>query len=181
MGSASFLGTDTTTRGDWATAYGGDGYVLPGIDSALPSHAAVTPSGHSSWTWSSATDDSRGLLRPNAGDRAAATWHDAGSFTVDVTLTDDRWDALLERRATEPQAALAALHDRVRRPLLTDGRLFIVAADHTARGMLGDGWSGPQVGSAAGMLGTGGFWPQAGGPDQQVIIVRPGSTAVNLY
>ena len=30
-----------------------------------------------------------------------------------------------------------ALRGRARRPLLTDGRLFIVAADHTARGMLG--------------------------------------------
>ncbi len=50
-----------------------------------------------------------------------------------------------------------------------------------ARGMLGDGSSGPQVGSAVGMLGNGGFWPQAGWPDQQVIIVRPGAAEVNLY
>ena len=33
--------------------------------------------------------------------------------------------------------ALERLRTRRRRPLLTDGRLFIVAADHTARGMLG--------------------------------------------
>ena len=56
-----------------------------------------------------------------------------------MALTDDRWEALLEQRATEPQAAVAALRDRARRPLLTDGRLFVVAADHTARGMLGVG------------------------------------------
>ena len=31
------------------------------------------------------------------------------------------------------------LKSRARRPLLTDGRLFVVAADHTARGMLGVG------------------------------------------
>ncbi|MEQ1704118.1 MAG: aldolase, partial [Ilumatobacteraceae bacterium] len=56
-----------------------------------------------------------------------------------MLLTDERWARLLEQRATEPEAALAALRGRVRRPLLTDGRLFIVAADHTARGMLGVG------------------------------------------
>ena len=52
-------------------------------------------------------------------------------------LTDDRWAELIETRATRPHAALDRLRGRSRRPLLTDGRLFIVAADHTARGMLG--------------------------------------------
>lgn len=56
-----------------------------------------------------------------------------------MLLTDQRWAELLERRALEPDAALAALRRRTRRPMLTDGRLFIVAADHTARGMLGVG------------------------------------------
>ncbi len=56
-----------------------------------------------------------------------------------MLLTDQRWSELLERRSTEPGAALDALRSRTRRPLLTDGRLFIVAADHTARGMLGVG------------------------------------------
>ncbi len=56
-----------------------------------------------------------------------------------MLLTDDRWRDLLELRATDPDAALTALRTRRRRPLLTDGRLFIVAADHTARGMLGVG------------------------------------------
>lgn len=52
-------------------------------------------------------------------------------------LTDDRWADLIETRATEPGRALDTLRTRERRPLLTDGRLFIVAADHSARGMLG--------------------------------------------
>jgi hypothetical protein len=56
-----------------------------------------------------------------------------------MLLTDERWSELLERRATQPLAAAEALRERRRRPLLTDGRLFIVAADHTARGMLGVG------------------------------------------
>lgn len=55
----------------------------------------------------------------------------------DAHLTDERWAELIEVRATEPIAALERLRTRPRRPLLTDGRLFIVAFDHTARGMLG--------------------------------------------
>ncbi len=48
-----------------------------------------------------------------------------------------------------------------------------------ARGMLGDGSSGPQVGSAAGMLGNGGFWG-GGAPENQVVIVRPGAVAIGF-
>jgi hypothetical protein len=56
-----------------------------------------------------------------------------------MLLTDQRWHDLIERRTFEPAAALDAMRARPRRPLLRDGRLFIVAADHTARGMLGVG------------------------------------------
>jgi hypothetical protein len=56
-----------------------------------------------------------------------------------MLLDDDRWHGLLELRATQPEAAVEALRTRPRRPLLTDGRLFVIAADHTARGMLGVG------------------------------------------
>ena len=52
-------------------------------------------------------------------------------------LTDDRWRELIATRADHPRQALDMLRNRRRRPLLTDGRLFIVAADHSARGMLG--------------------------------------------
>lgn len=52
-------------------------------------------------------------------------------------LTDERWADLLATRAERPGLALERLRTRPRRPLLTDGRLFVVAADHAARGMLG--------------------------------------------
>lgn len=52
-------------------------------------------------------------------------------------LTDDRWGDLIATRADDPGRPLEMLRARPRRPLLTDGRLFIVAADHSARGMLG--------------------------------------------
>jgi len=51
-------------------------------------------------------------------------------------LTDQRWADLIAVRAEQPGLALERLRNRRRRPLLTDGRLFIVAADHSARGAL---------------------------------------------
>ena len=42
-------------------------------------------------------------------------------------------------RATEPEAIARALAGRHKRPLLRDGKLFLVAADHVARGVLGAG------------------------------------------
>jgi hypothetical protein len=54
-----------------------------------------------------------------------------------MSLTDERWLDLIAERGDHPDRAVTALRGRARRPLLTDGRLFIVAADHTARGMLG--------------------------------------------
>ena len=43
---------------------------------------------------------------------------------------------LTEIRATRPIAIREAWNHRARRPLLTEGRLFLVAADHPARGVL---------------------------------------------
>lgn len=42
-------------------------------------------------------------------------------------------------RATEPEAIARALAGRRKRPLLRDGKLFLVAADHAARGVLAAG------------------------------------------
>ncbi|WP_067824807.1 Cgl0159 family (beta/alpha)8-fold protein [Nocardia inohanensis] len=56
-------------------------------------------------------------------------------------LTDARWQELLRLRATEPEAVQRAYADRRRRPNLLSGTgtLFLVAADHPARGALGVG------------------------------------------
>jgi len=56
-------------------------------------------------------------------------------------LDDGMWTALLERRVTDPGAVAAAYAARRRRARLLgdDGMLFLVAADHPARGMVGVG------------------------------------------
>ena len=51
---------------------------------------------------------------------------------------DDAFARLRQARHSDPESIATALADRVRRPLVQgDGRLFIVAADHPARGSLG--------------------------------------------
>ncbi|RDI69369.1 Cgl0159 family (beta/alpha)8-fold protein [Nocardia pseudobrasiliensis] len=56
-------------------------------------------------------------------------------------LTDERWYELLRVRAADPGAVQRAYADRRRRPVLPSGQgtLFLVAADHPARGALGVG------------------------------------------
>ncbi|MEU7765238.1 aldolase [Nocardia sp. NPDC049190] len=56
-------------------------------------------------------------------------------------MTDERWRELLRVRATDPAAVERAYAKRVRRPDLLAGKqtLFLVAADHPARGALGVG------------------------------------------
>lgn len=56
-------------------------------------------------------------------------------------ITDARWADLLRRRAFEPAAVAAAWAARSRRPLLrsAEDTLFLVAADHPARGALAVG------------------------------------------
>ena len=57
-----------------------------------------------------------------------------------MKLTDAAFRDLIGLRATEPQRIREAMASRIRRDSLTRvGMLFIVAADHTARGMVGVG------------------------------------------
>lgn len=55
-------------------------------------------------------------------------------------LDDERFARLRDRRAVDPTAIAERFAARTRRPVLGDnGRLFIIAADHPARGALGVG------------------------------------------
>ncbi len=61
-------------------------------------------------------------------------------MTLHEGVSDAGYTALLEARLRRPQALRTALVDRARRPLVgDDGNLLILAADHTARGMIAVG------------------------------------------
>ena len=49
--TASFLEQDTTTQGSWTDTYGTQGYDIVSGPSSLPSNDTVTPSGQSTYTW----------------------------------------------------------------------------------------------------------------------------------
>jgi hypothetical protein len=92
--SVSFVGRDTTTQGNWESAYGADGFDLAqdssGDNPSFPAYATVTISGNSNWTWAGSTSDLRALQKAAAGstDRLAACWYSGGRFSVDVHLSD---------------------------------------------------------------------------------------------
>ena len=94
--TATFDGTDTSTKGNWLGTYGslGDDVIgagAPGVK--LPSDVTLTPSGESSFTWANPapTTATQALEVPPSGStRIAATWYSATSFTVDVDVTDSQ-------------------------------------------------------------------------------------------
>ena len=89
--AASYLRTDTTTRGTWTGTYGADGYALFNGASSSPSYATVTASGQQSWTWASSTSDPRALqTSPGSTSRMASCFYSGNSFSLDVNLTDGR-------------------------------------------------------------------------------------------
>ena len=101
--TASFLKQDTTTQGSWIGTYGAQGYDIVSGPSSLPANDTVTPSGQSTYTWTTTSTDPRALQVPGSSNRVAAVWYSATSFTVDVNLGDgqmhdlelyfDDWDS----------------------------------------------------------------------------------------
>ncbi len=54
----------------------------------MPTHDTVSPSGESTYTWTTTSSDPRALQIPGSTSRVAAVWYSATSFTVDVNLAD---------------------------------------------------------------------------------------------
>jgi hypothetical protein len=86
--SATFVKTDTTTKGSWKNVYGKQGYNIITNTASYPTYATVTPAGKADWTWSSSTTDVNGLQKPTGTDRILALWYSDTSFTIDVNITD---------------------------------------------------------------------------------------------
>ncbi len=86
--TASFLKQDATTQGSWIGTYGAQGYDIVCGPSSLPANDTVTPSGQSTYTWTTTSSDPRALQVPGSSNRVAAVWYSSTSFTVDVNLAD---------------------------------------------------------------------------------------------
>jgi YVTN family beta-propeller protein len=86
--SATFVGTDTATQGNWKSKYGRDGYTVVDDSAKNPSYATIAPSGAADYIWNFSTTDARALQKGSASDRIASTWYSPSSFSVDVNMTD---------------------------------------------------------------------------------------------
>jgi hypothetical protein len=82
-----FVGTDTTTQGNWKGVYGQDGYQVILDATNYPPTVTVTPSGKTDNTWTNSTTDVRALQRGGA-DRIAASWYSGTNFDIAVTQND---------------------------------------------------------------------------------------------
>ena len=84
--SATFLGVDTTTSGDWIGHYGSEGYIIPNSSTNLPNYVQLRVTADVA---DDACTDSRCL---ETSDRLSRTWNSwqASTFTIDVDISDGR-------------------------------------------------------------------------------------------
>ena len=77
--TASFVGSDTTTQGNWIGVYGAQGFNDLGSGVSNPADATVTPAGQSLYTWATPPFSAEQALQvPPAGtSRIAAAWYSA--------------------------------------------------------------------------------------------------------
>ncbi|MEO8592805.1 MAG: Ig-like domain-containing protein [Candidatus Solibacter sp.] len=88
--SATFVGTDDTTKGSWKGVYGQQGYVIASDSTSLPSYASLTFSGTSQLVWSLTTDP-RALLQANSTtSRIASVFYASPGFSLDLYLSDSQ-------------------------------------------------------------------------------------------
>lgn len=90
-GAAAFVRTDSTTKGNWKSAYGADGANVIGDTAAYPSYVNVVPAANSTWVWDDSTTDVRALLKQSSStDRIAGCWYSPGAFTIDLNFIDSQ-------------------------------------------------------------------------------------------
>jgi uncharacterized protein (TIGR03437 family) len=86
--NVSFVQLDTTTKGNWKSVYGGDGYNNVNDWMSYPSYAQVIVTGYTNPTWMSSTTDVRAVQRASNSTRIAARLESSSFFTIDLNITD---------------------------------------------------------------------------------------------
>lgn len=91
--AAALVKSDTTTSGNWSSAYGSNGYSILDGPAALPAYAQLGATGQNAYVWQATTSDSRATqTAPGASSRIASCYYTPGasgtSFTMDLNLTD---------------------------------------------------------------------------------------------
>jgi hypothetical protein len=87
--TAAYIGSDTTTKGNWKGVFGSEGYGVFSDVSSYPAYVRVTPLNKSDWIWQYSTTDTRALQKVNStSDRLAACWYSASGYSIDLAFTD---------------------------------------------------------------------------------------------
>src|SRR5215472_4311498 len=84
--SATYLGADTTTSGNWIGRYGSEGYIIPNSSTNLPNYVQLRVTADIA---DKACSDSRCL---ETADRLSRTWNSwqASTFTFDININDGK-------------------------------------------------------------------------------------------
>jgi uncharacterized protein (TIGR03790 family) len=84
--SATYLGVDTTTSGNWIGQYGSDGYVIPNSSSNLPNYVQLRVTADMA---NKTCSDHQCL---ETADRLSRTWNSwqASTFTIDISINDGK-------------------------------------------------------------------------------------------
>lgn len=86
--TATFVGEDRVTKGNWKNVYGREGYNLSHIGASDPSYGTVTSLAQDTWLWNGNTSDVRAPQRITEEYRTAGSWTSFSSATFDLaTLT----------------------------------------------------------------------------------------------
>ena len=86
--TASFVGSDSLTQGNWIGVYGNDGYDLAGSGVINPAQATFTLAGQAFYSWPTPPLSAKQALEvpPSGTSRIAAAWYSPTSFTIDVNV-----------------------------------------------------------------------------------------------
>ena len=88
--SATFLGADNVTQGNWKSVYGSQGYFIPNLATGYPAYATVTYTG-TPYTWDpnpAGTESARALERVVPPGRFASAVIGDTQVQFDINLTD---------------------------------------------------------------------------------------------
>jgi hypothetical protein len=86
--AATFVKTDTTTKGNWIGAYGAEGYTIVSHVESIPTYGGAVASGKEDYLWAASTTDTRALQKVDGSDRIASVWYATDSFNIDFNFTD---------------------------------------------------------------------------------------------
>jgi trimeric autotransporter adhesin len=92
VATASYVGSDTTTQGNWQNSYGATGYDLASGQQSPAAgqlgYGSYSVHNQQNYTWAQTTSDPRALAVDSQDDRTAATWYSGTNFNFDVNFTD---------------------------------------------------------------------------------------------